>query len=504
LRVRCHLIALTLATIAITQAAPPRLDAISPPGGQAGTTNLVKSYGGIGAWPVEVWCNNPGIKFAPTKTRYQYALSIGKDVKPGPYLVRIHNYQGVSRTTIFVVGGGKEIEEKEPNGNFAEANSLTNFPIVINGRLEKTGDTDFFKLKLKKGQTIYANVDGYSLGALIDPFIHLYDPDGYDIAVASDTHNIDPFLKHTVDKDGTYSLQVFAIDHKATVDVSFSGRSDAVYRLTVSIDDKRHPGLPFKAKTKEAKEKKDNIQEIKLPATVDGTIAKFNERDRYKFAAKKGDNIFIRVDSHKLHYPLDPVLVVNRPDGRLLRETDDTKPTRDPEYYLKVSQDGDYSVEIFDRFRNGREDFRYRLSVAKPPPAFEVSIDKDVYELNAGKSVDLKLTLKPTFGYKEQLKAILSKLPEGVSLEAGEIKGSDKSATLKLKADAKAKNASIPVQIHLEETGESKRRHAVTKTFITADSRGDYLLNQTDWLWLRVIEAKKEEKKKEEKKDAKK
>ncbi|MFT4688933.1 MAG: PPC domain-containing protein [Verrucomicrobiia bacterium] len=500
-RFRClaFTLVIVLASLLSAESAAPKLDAFEPAGGQAGTTNQILSVGKIGAWPVEIWCDETGIKFTAAKKKNYFDVAIEKAVKPGPYLVRIHSKDGASPTTIFVVSNQPETLEKEPNGTISEATPIEKLPVVINGRLSKTGDTDFFRLKLKKGQTIVASLDGYSLGSLIDPFIHLYDPEGYDIALASDTHNIDPFLLHTVDRDGTYALQVFAIDHKASVDVSFSGNGNAVYRMTVTTAGNRRIGKPFTAKVKEAGEKKDGIQKLKVPASVSGTVLKKGERDRYSFPAKKGEQFLVRVESHTLHYPLDPVLVINRPDGRLLREVDDTKPNRDAEYLVKASQDGDHVVEISDLFRRGNPDFRYRLSIAKPVPSLEATIDKDVFELKAGKTVDLKLKLTLKNSHATALKAMFSKLPEGVTVESAEIKAKSKTATVKLKAAKNVATASVPFRMELLETADRKRKFHVTRTFITGDSRGDYLLNGTPWLWLTVTAEKVAEKKQSKK-----
>lgn len=491
----------TLLALANVPAAAPKLDALLPAGGKSGTTNAVKSVGSVSTWPVEVWCSQPDIKFTAGKKKYEYTVTIGDQVKPGPHLVRIFSKDGASKSTVFVVGARDEVLEKEPNGKIAEAEAVAKIPCVINGRLEKTGDTDFFKLPLKRGQTIHASVDGYSLGSLIDPFLHLYDPDGYEIAVASDTHNIDPFLTHTVDRDGTHFLQVFAIDHKASTDVSFSGNSGAVYRLTLTVDDDRHPGKPLTAKVKEAEEKPAKPQLLTPPTTLSGQLARPGERDVYRFPAKKGEQLLVRVDAHSLHYPLDPVMIVKRPDGRLLREVDDVKPTRDPEYLLKASVAGEHTVEIFDRFRRGGELMRYRLAIAPPRPELTAELNDEVFELKAGATAELKLTLKAKHGFQSALTADFSGLPAGVTAEDVEIKAKSKSATIKLNAAKDADAASGPFRISLQTKDAEKDSSAppvqVVRSFITGDSRGDYLLNETTWFWLRVTPAPEEKKAKE-------
>ena len=488
----------------VTYGAAPRLDALLPPGWQVGKTNTITALGSISAWPAQLWCNHPGIKFTPQKSKGKFTVSIGSDVPPGPYLVRLHSKDGASDAKFFVAGALPEISESEDNGTMSSAAAITNLPVVVNGRLGKSGDTDFFKVSLQRGQTISAALDGYRLRSLIDPFIRLHDPRGYEVALASDTHTIDPFLHYRAKETGDHWLQVFAIAHKASTTVSFVGASASVYRLTITTDGTTTPGEPIRADVNEKREK-DKVQVVKAPTAVAGTLGKAGEVDRYQFAAKKGDQFIVRVDSHKLGYPMDPVMVINRPGGRLLRETDDTKPYRDPEYLVKATA-GDYTVEIRDRFLRGGKDFRYRLVIEKPAPSVVVTADKEIIALEAGKTADLKLKFARKNSHKGKMTIVLNDLPKGVGIKDEKIDEKAKDATVKLVAAADAPAHSGPVRILVrDEVTEVPTIRKAHRTFITGDSRGDYLLNETEWFWVTVKPAppkKKEEKKEPAKKES--
>lgn len=478
----------------LSYGAAPTLTALNPPGAQVGSTNTVTCLGKVGAWPAKLWCSHPGIRFvADAKKKGRFAVSVSNDVPVGPYLVRLHDKDGASAAALFVAGGLPELNEKEDNGMLARGNAITNFPVTINGLLAKSGDTDFFRVHLKRGQTLTASLVAYGLRSLIDPFLHIYDPRGFEAAVASDSQNLDPVLNYTAREDGTHTLQVFAVGHKASSSVRFSGRSDAVYRMTLKLDDGAiSPPVADQSESR----KDDETQVLKVPCSVAGKLSTRGEIDRYQFAAKKGEQFRVRVQSHQLGYPLDPVLVINRPGGKLLRETDDTKPYRDPEYLVKASE-GDYTVEIRDRFGRGGDDCHYRLMLEKPEPNVEVTMDSEIVSFEAGKKTEIKLKLNRLYGHTAKLRAVLNDLPDGVSIVEDKIEAKSKTATLKYLTATNAPISSAPFRILIIEDGkEGNKIRRVERSFVTGDSRGDYLLNGTEWFWLTVKELSKKEAKK--------
>ena len=495
-----------LLLVSATHGAAPRLDALNPPGWQIGQTNTVTVIGSYTTWPAEMWCSNPEIKFSSEKSKGKFTVTIATNVVPGTYLVRMHSKDGASDAKLFIAGSHPEMSEKENNGSLTDAQVITNLPIVINGILHTGGDTDFFRIRLKRGQTISARLDGYRLRSLIDPFIRLHDPNGYEVALASDTHTIDPFLYYQAKLDGDYALQILAIGHKAATSVSFSGNSSAVYRLTVTTNGATNPGEPFDSQLKEQR-KGDQPQIIKAPTTLAGVVGKPGEIDHYQFAAKKGEQFIVRVESHRLGYPMDPVMVINRPGGNLLREVDDTKPYRDPEYLVKTS-DGDYTVEVRDRFLRGGKDFRYRLVIEKSEPSVDITFDKEIIALEAGKTNDVKLKIARKNSHNAKMTVVFEDLPKGVSVKNEMIDAKAKEAIIKLTTATNAPAFSGPTRILVrDETTKDPIVRKVTRSFIAADSRGDYLLNETEFFWITVKPApppKKEEKKVEKKEPAKK
>ncbi|MEM7391492.1 MAG: hypothetical protein AAF492_04010, partial [Verrucomicrobiota bacterium] len=300
------------------------MDALYPAGARAGTEIKVTGVGGFNPWPVEAWTPADGVEFKAEKDKGVFTVSIRPDVAPGAIPVRLFNEEGASVLKSFMVGGWEELEEKEPNNTVKDAQPIKLLPVVINGRLEKRGDSDFFKVRLKQGRKLFGWVDAYGLGAPIDCFLHVYDDRGLEVALASESHNPDPRLMFPVERDGDYVLQVVAIDHPPSTSVSFTGSPKAVYRLSLSTQAPPAPSLP------DAAPEGDLSVALKPPVAIRGRLGRPGETDRFLLDVAKGASWDIRVEAHRYQLPMDPVMSVFRPNGSLVREVDDVRPSPDP------------------------------------------------------------------------------------------------------------------------------------------------------------------------------
>jgi hypothetical protein len=300
-----------LMAFAISAAAKaPVLDALWPGGAQQGTSLEVLAVGKQESWPVGGWCSEPGIEIEPLADSGMLLLRIAADAKPGPCLLRLHNAEGASPLRSFVVSTAAEIAEVEPNNELRTPQTLASLPVVVNARLQKSGDTDFFAVELAAGARLVVRLDGYGLGSPIDPFLHLYGPDGAEIAIASDSHNRDPILIHQVAQPGRHVLQVVAIDHKASTNVRYAGSDKCVYRLAVETSDW----------ARYAKPEGGGVGRLETPGA----------EGEHGLVMKKGERLLVQVQAVTLRLPTDPVLRVLTPDGKLLKEVDDANKTADP------------------------------------------------------------------------------------------------------------------------------------------------------------------------------
>lgn len=113
---------------------------------------------------------------------------------------------------------------------------------------------------------------------------------------------------------------------------------------------------------------------IELPAVANGQIMPGGV-DRYRFTARKGQQLVIRIQARSLiPYLADAVpgwfeatLTLRDGRGNELAYDDRYHLRPDPLIHFVVPHDGEYTVEIRDSIYRGREDFVYRMTLGELP-----------------------------------------------------------------------------------------------------------------------------------------
>ena len=116
------------------------------------------------------------------------------------------------------------------------------------------------------------------------------------------------------------------------------------------------------------------IVDVQLPAVVNGQILS-GQVDRYRFAAKKGQQLVIAVSAQQLvPYIADAVpgwfqaaIRLSDAQGKELAYAGSYRFHPDPVLHYEVPRDGKYVVEINDSVFRGREDFIYRMALGELP-----------------------------------------------------------------------------------------------------------------------------------------
>ncbi len=129
--------------------------------------------------------------------------------------------------------------ETEPNDSPAEAQKVP-LPRVIDGRIDRPGDLDWFRFKGSAGGEIVAEVTARRLHSPVDSLLRLLDADGAVLAWNDDhehkdgflhtaagllTHEADSYLRATLPRDGEYFIQI--------TDAQSQGGEDYAYRLRI-------------------------------------------------------------------------------------------------------------------------------------------------------------------------------------------------------------------------------------------------------------------------------
>ncbi|MBL9130099.1 MAG: hypothetical protein JNG86_02800 [Verrucomicrobiaceae bacterium] len=458
-------------------AAPPALESFSPAGGQIGTkVEMMVAGKGLDKDAPVAWSSHPGLVLLAGDKPKKFIATIAKEVPPGAYLVRFYNDDGSSPPRIFEVGKWPEFAEKEPNDAFADAKGAeARMNVVFNGVLEKSGDVDTHAIRVQKGRAITLEVHGYALGSPMDPAMRLLNARGIEVAGGHDTHNLDPRIEHTPGTDGVMFVQVFAFAHPPAADVALKGGASHVYRLIVTDEARAAAVAGEPAK-------------IVPPATISGTLSKQREEDGFTLTAKKGEDFAIQARSRRF----DVVLRVEDAEGKSLATADDgEKDSSDAALRWKAPKDGDFKIVVADRFHGGSSTHAYELEVKAATPVLAATLDTHAYRVEAGKSVEVKLNVKPTGSFTGKLTAKALELPAGVTAEPVEVPAKGGDVKLVLKATAEAAASQAPFRI---EVSDGAQTFVASYTVPFTEPRGDLLITTDTKPWLTVAAKKAETK----------
>lgn len=523
-----------LAAAHAASGAPPVVDYLYPAGGQQGTTAAVTAGGKWDAWPVKFWADHPGLKAEFTAEKGKLSIQVDKAVPTGPHLLRLYDAQGPSALRIFVVGTQREIHEADANDEVSKAQPIDALPVIINGRLEKSGDVDSFAVKLEAGQSLSAAVQGRRLGAPMDPLLHLYDAAGNPLAFSHDGLGLDPLLVYRARSAGTYVVRIAGFKYPPAADVKLTGEAEDVYRLTLAtisparyvipagvkrgtkatvrvfgwngadpvareVDATTAPADAEALPVDEALElalgdgpeltEAEAAASVSAPVAITGRIERPGEEDMFRFAAKKGDALTIAVTAAAIASPMDAVLCLQDDSGKELAVNDDSRgQAGDARLDWTAPDDGVYRAVVTDLYGNGGDEHVYRLALRALVPGITATTDADEYRLAPGKSAALKLAVSRQNGYAAGLMAVVAGLPAGVTATSAEVPDKGGEVTLTLTAAADAKPAAGLIRVLVLGTDPFRPVAWVASCNLRKEASQE-LIARTDALWLTVLPA---------------
>ena len=136
----------------------PYLETIFPLGGQRGTENTVTVTG------------------ANLETVESIQVSIGAETPAGEQSLRVQTPSGLATNPHpFDIGNWTEMVETEPNNTTGNANAVT-APITLNGKIDTSGDVDWFSFEIEEPQLLVFEVETLKLSSKLDALLTLYGP----------------------------------------------------------------------------------------------------------------------------------------------------------------------------------------------------------------------------------------------------------------------------------------------------------------------------------------
>jgi hypothetical protein len=207
----------------LTLTAGPWVDRAYPLGGRRGSkTRFELSGQELPGQPVEITLPDSGSPY------YVHRLDIGGK-QTNPFLLDLSDLP--------------EHLEAEPNDLPTQAKPVT-VPAILNGRVDRPGDVDYWAVTLRKGEAFDFNLKASQLGSPLSAVVVLSDAAGKELARADSlASGADPSLRFTAPTDGNYLIRVterfrnrggpayayrLVIDHSPKPDFRLQLASDAV------------------------------------------------------------------------------------------------------------------------------------------------------------------------------------------------------------------------------------------------------------------------------------
>ncbi|MFT5904689.1 MAG: hypothetical protein ACI9E1_000275 [Cryomorphaceae bacterium] len=490
-----------LALISCLSAHEPLLSDISPRGGQRGTK-------------LELTCRGDRLQHAHSIITYQQGITAGRptvinpkhitipltiaaDAPLGEHKIRIACTDGTTHLETFWVGQYPIIKEKkESNNSTAEAQPIENNRTLTGVTLKE--DVDYYKLHLKKNQTITIEVAAMRLGkAFFDPFIAITDVNGSELASCDDSTILrqDPHLSFTAPKEADYYILIR--------DSSYEGDASRIYHLHVGdfprplsvsplgaqrgkattftsilldkpaltqqqifkdqaalqtliiTSGKLSSHTPYQIRVTDysyltEKEPNENWKHQSqattpsAPIAFHGTIQQDNDRDWFRFHAMKGQKIRLKVFARGLGSPLDSLIQIHAAKGKYIAANDDQAQYHpDSKLDHTIPADGDYWVIMQDRLKRGSAHHHYRIELTLQPPSISASlVDDRVQDTQKWKAFNIPQGNRVTYQAnvskaitKEDIELITGKLPKGIKLRKVRMIDKDTKVLLYLEAE---------------------------------------------------------------------
>jgi hypothetical protein len=422
---------LTLAILAIggfsvsaAWAVQPQLSALNPVGLQRGVETEWKLQGARLSDAAEILFYTPGFTVNELKAENDNSVTakvaVAADCELGIHAVRLRSESGVSNLLMFTVGPFASIEEVEPNTEFTAPQPIP-MNVTVTGVIQPE-DVDYFVIEAKQGERISVEVEGLRLGyAFFDPYVAILNSARFELARSDDAALLrqDCVVSLVAPEDGKYIIQLR--------ESAFGGNAAFRYRMHVGNFPRPTAVYPAGGKPGEALNVRyigdaagDKESQVTLPAdgrdsygafaqddggiapsanqlrvvdlenalevepnnslaeatpagaaplALNGIIEQPGDVDFFKFTAKKGQQLDVRVYARNtLRTPLDSVLQILNVQGGQIAANDDSG---GPDSYLRfaVPDDGEYVAVVRDHLGAGGANYVYRVELTEVKPA---------------------------------------------------------------------------------------------------------------------------------------
>ena len=463
-------------------ATEPAISSVLPRGGQLGSTQDIVITGQRLKDAEEIFFYEKGITaieiVEEKETKLSAKFVISADAKIGQHELRLRTKKGLSKLFTFWVGPYPNLDEKEPNSSFEDAQPIP-MNVTVNG-VAQNEDVDYFEINATQGQRISAEVEAIRLsGPLFDPYVAILDENRFEIATSDDSELLlqDSTTSVIAPKTGKYYIEVRESSYRGNgsyryrlhvgsfprplvvtpaggeagkpIEFTFLGDPKGSFKKTITLPNDERTTLPYHheenglrapspnniriSKFPAISEVEPNNSfsiatktELSIPLAFDGVIQEDGDIDCFRFQAKKGDRYYIRAHARSVASPLDPVLNLYYGDGKSIRGNDDANNGPDSLITQTFPKDGEYILRITDHLGKGSPLHAYRIETEKLEAEITASIPmfgnrdsqtRQMIPVPRGNFAATSFTITRR-NFSGDLDFIAQNLPKGVTMHA--------------------------------------------------------------------------------------
>lgn len=449
-----------------------------------------------------------------------------------------------------VMEARSEDKKKDLNNTFQEPQKV-DLNVTVQGVADREDD-DYYQVQCRKGQRLSVEVEAMRLGrVMFDPYIAILDKNRFELAVNDDS----PLLKRDcaasiiIPEDGPYTIvvressyegntasqyrmhigtfprprSIFPPAAKPSEEVEFTFIGDAKGNLKKKI---KVGNQPFNAFVEDGgqsspsgnsvhvsslnyineTEPNENYKQAcptqsppKAPIAFHGILSSNEDKDWFRFQAKKGEKLRFQVLARELRSPLDSVISIRKAkDNKYLVANDDqTAGIPDSRLDYEIPADGEYVLEVRDQLKRGGADFVYRVEIQNRAPSITATLPKaDRVDTQKHKMIHIprgnRLAIAPNITRSNigcDINFHAPKLPQGVSVKSHPVPRSLSNFPILFEAKSNAPIAGGLYSFEIEDP-KTKLKGPFTEkiSHLYVNNQGDYQVTDTQKISIAVIE----------------
>jgi hypothetical protein len=305
------------------------------------------------------------LKEGATEKKATFAVTLGNEVEPGYYQLRIATSGGV---TLPVVIGVDRLSQ------IVAPKLIEQLPVAVHGTVSGSTATET-RFKGKQGEAVTIEIEAQRMGSKLRPVIHLLDPKGKQLAWTWPKPELfgDARLEATLPNDGEYVITCHDLEYAAPnpsfyrLRIGKWTRVEQAFPAVIAVGEQRPVELltsngpiqqtagpaegpvaklqppspdfsgprPFLrlSSNRELLEETAAAGEQSLaagPLGISGKLNEPNQEDRYKLAVNAGDKLRLEVFAQRYGSPIDLALVIRNEQGGEVARGEDSPGSVDP------------------------------------------------------------------------------------------------------------------------------------------------------------------------------